>query len=310
MELKLGWISENFKIKVGMFFLAVMLWFLVVSEKSYDYSFDVPILAVGLRPGLTLAKPLPAKVRVHFHARGRELIRMLVANKPHVRLDLSALTHSRIVRLKSEMITIPGGLLVSVADIVTPDSVSVALDDFETAQVPVEPAITIPPAAGYTVLGNPNIDPPVIEVRGPEKALKALNHVQTDSLALSELKHAMEVEVRIHLPEGSGLETSTPTVKVSVKVERIGEKSIEGIKLQVQHAPRGKGVSLEPQAVRIIVSGAVSTVAGLQASDLDAWVDFNEAGSSSGWLKVHTRSPDGVEIRLVTPSEVRALVLK
>jgi YbbR domain-containing protein len=305
------WLQDNFRIKVGMFSLAILLWFLVVTEKTYDYTFNIPIASVGLKKDRTLARPIPTTARVRFHARGRELLRLIYVNKPYLRLDLETIPRNRIIKPKSDMVIIPGGLIISPIEIITPDSIPIQLDDYTQMTLPVEPILQLELTPGYVLVGQPIVEPSTAEVSGPEKAVADLKKVTTELIVREDLKHTIEVPARLVVPEEYGIETNPEIVKVRLRVERLGERSMEGVAITTRSVPSGRELITEPTEVKVQVSGAVSLLAKMQSDDLKAWVDYGDmAQMRPGWLKVHVQAPDGIEVRSVTPASSRVVVRK
>jgi len=288
-----------------------MLWFLVVSEKSFDYTTDIPILTVGLKADRALLKPLPTEATVKFHGRGRELLRLIYVNKPHLKLDLTHPPSSNLIRMKPEMVVITGGLLVSVIDVISPDSISLRLDDYRQITVPVMLASEVTLEPGYVIVGTPVVEPSQIVLMGPEKELRGIKSVSTERFIRTGLKQTVEVPLGVVLPNGFGIEASTRAVRVTVKVERLGERSLEGLPLSIRSAPAGKILEVEPKAVKVMLTGPVSLLADLRLENLTAWVDWSESESSKpGWLPVHVEPEPGIEVKMITPALVRAVLRK
>jgi len=311
MKLLPRWLRENFKVKAGMFILAVLLWFLVVSEKSYDYIVTTPIINIGLSTDRALVKPIPTEVKVKYRGRGRELLRLIYVNKPHLNLDLTHPPSSGVVKLKPEMVVIPGGLLVSILEIVEPDSIPIRLDDFRQISVPVIPTFELTFEPGYVMVGAPTIEPSQITLTGPEKALKGIKSVRTTPLVRTDLKQTFETPLDVNLPNGFGIESTSRSVFVKIRVERLGERALDGLPLTIRSAPIGKRLEIEPNAVKVQLNGPVSTIADLRLENLTAWIDWDENNPSKpGWLPVHVESEPGVEVKTITPSSVRAVLRK
>ena len=76
MDIVPNWLRRNFRVKLGLFILAVILWFMVVSQRTYEYNIAIPIKVDGLRPDKVVVNELPHEVEIKVEALGRELLRL------------------------------------------------------------------------------------------------------------------------------------------------------------------------------------------------------------------------------------------
>lgn len=325
MRLRPTWRESNFRVKLGMLILATLLWFLVVTEKAFEYSFAIPLTTVGLHPCKCLAFALPSTVRVKFHGRGKELLRLLYVNHPHLQLDLGSVTpassppsveggvaaETARLALRTEMVVIPGGLSVVPIGLIEPDSVLVTLDPLKSGVLPVRARLDLDIAPGYTILGEPEITPATVKLSGPEGALRGVNQLHTAPTALRDLRRTTEVTVGIEPPAGYGVTVTPPLVKVILRIEKLGEREIAQVSVEAVNRPPNRTTSLEPSVVKLELSGPVSLLAKLEAEDFLAWVDCREEDAARpGWRLVQVTPPAGVEVARVMPSSVRVLFRK
>jgi len=303
------WLRVNLRAKLGMFLLALLLWFLVVTEKYYDYAISIPVVVTGIAPERTLVQSIPESADVKFHARGRELLRLIYVSRPLLNIDLAHSTRSRVIHLTPEMVVVPAGLNVSPLDVVSPDSVQLRFDDLVQVSVAVTPALDLSLEPGYTLVGSPIIEPAAVQVSGPEHFLRGVKSVSTETLSRRNLSLSFETTLPLRFPEGIALEPSQKEVRIGLRVERLAERSIEGIPITTRAAPRERRLIIEPNSVRIELGGPVSLLAEIKPENFTCWVDWTEADETNpGWLPVHVEAEPGVEVTKVIPAKVRAVL--
>lgn len=291
-----------------MFILAVALWFIVVSDKMYDFTFDVPLTLKESRHGLALSQPIPSEVGVKFNARGRELLRLKWIDHPRVVVDPGSSPHSRTIHLRPEMVSIPAGISVNSVEIIQPDSIEIVLDDYRTRLVPVQSSIRALPAAGYTIVGRPAIEPENVEVRGPEKNVAHIQSIQTDTISIADITRGIEIETKLAPVQAYSVRVTPESVKVRIKVEKISERILAGVQINTRNGGAGAAYRIEPQSARVKLTGASSVVTNFQVDELYAYVDLaSPLGEKPGWYKLQVSAPEGVEIRTIEPDEVRVL---
>jgi YbbR domain-containing protein len=78
----LGW-------KIAAFLLALVLWFHVATEKTYEKTFPVKIQAVGLRRNLQVENIEPATTAVSTVATGKQLLQLMLSGGIRAYINLS-----------------------------------------------------------------------------------------------------------------------------------------------------------------------------------------------------------------------------
>ncbi len=303
------WLRENFQVKLGLFILAILLWFLVVIERTYEYAFDIPIELEGVKKSRVVMNPVPDMARVIFQARGRELLQMQFFTNPYLRIDLSSINYYYTFRPRLDMIVLPGGLAAEPIEILKPDSIPVMLGELVELKLPVSPQVKAEPAAGYVVVGDYEVHPPEVDVVGPKQKIARAKRVKTVPAELDGLKRNTELQLALVLPYGYGTVVTPAQVKVLVRVERIGERKIKGVPLTVVNSPRGREVIVDPVSVDVEVNGGISVLSDLNAEDLEAWVDYQEYNPMSGApIKVHVNLPESLELKRTSPANIRLIV--
>ena len=174
-----GWLKRNFKIKFGLFILAAVLWFLVVTEQTFDYTIDVPIEITGVKSDKVIANDPPRTAAVKFHATGKALLRLRFLDDPYLHVDLSTINYFYTFKPRVDMIVIPGGLEAVPLNIVFPDSIPIVLGERMETKLPVKPNITVKTAPGFVFNGEYEITPTLINLIGPRGELVKIDSVLT-----------------------------------------------------------------------------------------------------------------------------------
>ncbi len=309
MKLLPRWLRDNFRIKSGLFLLATLLWLLVVTQRSYEHLIRIPIVVVGLKPGKVIVNEIPALAEVKFHAQGRELFRMQFFNHPYLRLDISTISYFYTFRPRLDMIVVTGGLNAQPIDVVTPDSIQVVLGDRFELKLPVSPRIKALPAAGYTFVGEVEVNPPEVKLIGPREKIVRLTSIKTTAVELEDVKRNTELQLDLELPDIYGLKVIPPQVKALIRVERLGEHEIKRVPLKVINIPRGKEIIVDPLTVDVKISGGISLISKLEADSIKAWVDFREYDMvRRGSAPVHVELRKNAEVLQIKPADVRLIV--
>ncbi|NQT35222.1 YbbR-like domain-containing protein [bacterium] len=303
------WLRDNFRIKAGLFILATLLWFLVVTQRNYEHLLTIPIQIAGLRPGKVIVNEIPTEAEVTFRAQGKELVRLRFFSEPFLNLDLTTIKHFYTFRPRPEMVIFTGGLDAEVIDVFSPDSIEVVLGDRLEFKLPISPRITAEPADGYTFLGDFEIKPSSVQVIGPRSKIVRLESIMTDSVSMRKVKRKTELQLNLVIPDIYGIEVIPPQVKVLIRVERLGERTIKRVPLKVTNVRRGYEVITDPVFVDVRVSGGISVIADLTPDSIGALVNSREYDVRQGeGAPVHLKVPERVEVKAVFPKNVRLIV--
>lgn len=305
------WLGDHFWVKTGMLLLAILLWFLVVTEKVFEDTFDIPVTITGVPVGKTPTMGLPDSALVRFHGRAKELIRIHYVDPPHLNIDFSTISDGRVIKPKPEMVIIPGGLNISVVEIIKPDSLIMFVDDFQRTKLPVNLNYDIGFEPGYTLFDNPKIVPDSVIVSGPERIVSSMRFVQSDSIKMQDLNRTTKLTIKLVFPENRGIKCEPEAVDATFRVERLGVRDITGITVAIENSPKTGSVYLEPTQVKAEFRGSISSLARIEAKSINAWINCNEFDPGHpGWLPVHVEAPPGTELTAVTPAKLRVTVRK
>lgn len=309
MQLIPRWLRDNFKVKFGMFLLATLLWFLVVTEKKYEYTVQLPLVPTNIMDGKMITSPYPRMALVKFQATGKELLRMLFINKPELHANLATIKEYYKYPIKLDMVVMQGGIIAEPLEIVFPDSVLFVLDNKLEQELPIVSRLTVQPAAGYTFSNPIEFDPQTVKMIGPERTLGSLLSVQTDTLRLSDLKRNTRVEVVLKPPREFGVTLEPERVTAVISIERLGERKMIGLPIEARNVPVDRAIMLEPGTIDVTISGGVSKLSDLEMSDIKVWVDYDSyQPRRSKKMSVMVDVDGNLEIIDFTPHEVRLIV--
>jgi YbbR domain-containing protein len=84
-------LTNNIGWKIGGVILALMLWFHLTTEETYEENFTAEIEYSGLSEGFYVEQIEPPAAEILIAGTGKQLAYLSAANKPKIRIDLSAI---------------------------------------------------------------------------------------------------------------------------------------------------------------------------------------------------------------------------
>ncbi len=179
--------------------LAALLWFVVARDQVVERSLRVPLEYQNIPDVLEIVGDPPGMVDVRVRGASSALGRLQAGDVVAV-LDLQgARPGTRIFHLLTGQVRAPFG--VEVAQ-VAPPTVSIELEPTGRRTVPVLPVLDGEPAEGY-VAGSIRVDPPSVDVVGPESRLKKLTTATTEPIPLQGTSATVRDRVTVGVNDGA-----------------------------------------------------------------------------------------------------------
>jgi YbbR domain-containing protein len=205
---------RNLGLKFLSTLVAIMLWLVVAGERVVERVMRAPVEFQNLPAGLELVGNPPDTVEVRLRGSSGALSRMAAGDMSAV-LDLAtARPGRRLFHITSSQVTVPYGIeIVQVG----PSTLTVEFELSGIRRVRVEPDIDGRPAPGYEVIGVTS-DPDIVEVAGPETALKLLQAAITEPVSVVDQTRTVREVVTIGVPDSSLRLRSPQTAVVTVTI--------------------------------------------------------------------------------------------
>lgn len=283
--IKQFWKERHLKIWVGAFFFALLLWLLVVSEREYIHTLDIPIEIRNIPARKTLSAEIVPTAEVRFRGTGRALFQSIL---------LKSLSNFKLVldmdRIKTEYdfdlnnyykehpekVIIPDGFDIQYVSVVQPDSVHIALDDNAERAVPVRVNVSIKPAQGFVQVGELTYSPRSIELKGPKTEVIPVKTISTKWQEFKGLFSDLNVMVELDVDFPQTVEVSPTIIGINADIQSIGERIITEIPVQLLNEPSDLKVYPNPSVVSLTVKGGVDYIAQVDASDITVSIDFSK----------------------------------
>lgn len=195
---------------------------------------------------------------------------------------------------------------------ISPASVDVTVivtSDQPDKTVTINPSAIGTPAPGY-VLTRIIVEPETVKVYGAWSVLQNLLSVSTASIDIGGASQDIDVSVDITTPSGVSLGEVT-RVRVILRIEPIGEKTFENLKVTVRGWPANPEAEVELGGAlfaNVTISGAATLVAQIKAEDIQLYLDLNGLLPGEHIVNLRIALPSGKDISLVSVTPQRITV--
>lgn len=295
---------ENKGLKLMSLALAILLFFLSRQPISDVKLFNVPLEYRGLSPNVEISGDV--EQTVSLRVRGpRDLVRALTPSQLSVVADLSSKEPGdRVVQLHTTDVSLPDNGIRVVQ--IEPASIRLLLEPKVRKRVPIEAQYMGQLADGLEVY-HTFIEPPTVEIEGPQSQLNKIGYLLTETVNLSGRNKNFRATVDVETPHRS-LRVLTPSpIRLSVEVgERRRFRRFANLPVHWL-GPSASG-RLPKTTVEVELYGPASAVETLEAKDIQVGVSA-DADTGTGLAQPKVILPphiEGlVEVRSIIPKEVK-----
>jgi len=297
------WKEGHLKLWAGAFFFALLLWLLVVSEREYIHTLDIPIEIRNIPARKTLSAEIVPTAEVRFRGTGRALFQSIMLKSLSnfkLVLDLDRIKTeynfdlNNYYREHPEKVVVPDGFDIHFISVVQPDSIHIALDDNAERSVPVRINVSIKPASGFIQVGRLIYSPRSIELKGPKTEVIPVKTVSTIWQEFNGLTSDLNVTVDLDVDFPQTVEVSPASISIQADIQSIGERIITEIPVKLLNEPAELKVYPNPSVVSLTVNGGVDYIANIDASDIIVSIDFKKWRKSQAYYEPTVKHPDDV----------------
>ncbi len=287
-------------LKIFALFLAILFWFHIHTEKTYEVTRAIPIRYEMPSDTLVVVSDLPKSLEIRLRAKGKALM-ILAFRKPVYTVDLRRLRPGRrTIKLQAEALKFPEFVEYQLLDL-SPKEFQVILDRRRTRQVPIRVQLQGAPAEGYVVWSQ-EVRPESVVVSGPAKLMGRIKDVLTEPVNIQGRSKSLKKRVKL-LPPSPKFEMDPKTAEVRVQIEPLKTVTLSGIPI-VLHVRRGYQGTAIPGSLQVVLKGPRPIVDTLKPTDVraDLWITKFRSGKYK--FAVHPRYPRLLELQAQDPETV------
>lgn len=250
--------------------LSAMYWSYTVSELKSVKDLSVPLQYANIPQNLiVVGEDARRSVTVEFKG-SPDMLKRVREEDVDARIDVSKLqTGPQVVELDRENVRLPS----SVEFMRTyPKLIHFTLDRRLKDTLPLQPNFTGRTSPGTQVLSW-TIEPPMVQVEGPESLVRKLHQLPTQPVPLDGRSTGFEIPVVTgHVDSDLAIPSPSPAMLRVVIGEKRQQRTISPISIGVVHG--GKNVvTLEAPTLKVMVEGPESLVRNLAPEDFVAEVN-------------------------------------
>jgi YbbR domain-containing protein len=282
--------------------IAVLLWLAVGGEQVVERTLRSPLELQNIPEGLEVVGESPSTVDVRVRGSSSTLGQLSSGDVVTVLDTAAAKPRRQLFHLTPDQVRVPFGVEVT---FVGPATIPLRFERQSSKVIPVAPAIDGQPAPGYFI-ERVIVEPPEVEVVGPESALALLQQAATEPVDLGGATAPVRETVNIGLPDSSARLRTPRAARVTVEISPVrSEQTVRSVPVRMKNLRSALSARAEPTSVTVTVRGPDSILRTLSEDDLEANVDLSGLGPGRYALDVRLSSRHPVSFTRVLPEQVR-----
>lgn len=266
--------KKDYKAIIIVITMAFFLWLVVRMNKTYDHAYDIPLRVINNNPNKCLKYKVPDIVRVEFVGRGIDLMRLQFYDIVY-EVDISDVEDRILINLTEhpEFVHFPEDITVPVKSIIRPQQILFQLDDLREKTVPVKIRADVKTEPGYSLVQQ-EAKPDSIFIQGPAAYVDTLKRIYTKSKTFKNVGLPFTEEFEIKRTPNFYSDYSPKNVMVNFDIQRLAEKELNNVPVEVVNVPRQYDVVPLPSFVKLYIKGGEKILANAEKEDFRVVIDF------------------------------------
>lgn len=285
--------------------IAVLLWLTVAGEPIVERGLRIPLELRNTPEELFAVEGPPSQVDVRVRG-ASSVLSHLDAGDVVAMLDVDqARPGSHVFHLTPAQLRVPYGVEVIQ---VMPSAVTLKFERGGTRVVPIVAVTSGTPAPGFQV-GQIVVEPPTVEVSGPESVLKLVREAVTEPVSIEGASASLRETVTVAVADARLRLVTVQSARASVEIIPTPlERTLADVPVQVRNAPPAGRARATPAVAQVWVRGPKDVVSALGADSLVLFVDLAGLGPGRHSVPLRAEPIRDVEIVRMQPATVSVTV--
>ncbi|MCQ2096674.1 MAG: hypothetical protein MJY87_01870 [Fibrobacter sp.] len=274
----------NIALKIAALIFGILLWFLVISQRDFQLSLEVPLNFVKLSENLAIASKPPRTINITVEGKSWDLIRLRNEFQKNSDKVVSMVVDLQKTELGSTRIPLDSKNFYAPnypnVHYLEPENHLVFIDlDIDTRisrSVPVNPNVTFTPDRGYLLADVPKVTPEEIQVSGARNTIAKIINVSTANHTYDSLKVSKTYDIPLTFENFPAFVTPSDTlVHIDVNIQKMNSRTFKGIPVSLIGFFDKSQYTLTPEAVSVEITGGVNVLDSISADDIELIMEFN-----------------------------------
>lgn len=301
--------KKNLHIVILSVLFSIVIWVSITLSNDYYTNLRLPIKIINLPAGFAVGSELPDDVSLKLKAKGWKLLGLhlsgdLVYSISSIK-DIGKVNF-RLINSLTDNAWITSD--IQVID-VYPGNLSIYIDKVTNKKIPVKPDISLKFKEGFGLASNILILPDSITITGAKKVLDNIDSVLTETFVTGKLDQQKSYSLEIL--KQPGIEYSPDQIQFVVDVQKIVEKEISDISVEIVNVPYDRNVLLIPDRISLGLRGGINVLGKVKIENIFASVKYSDVVIDTlGSISPQISIPENTVLIYVKPERLKYIIKK
>jgi YbbR domain-containing protein len=292
------------KALIGSVLLAAALWSYTSLSDTYISLVKLPLI-INLPEDRAIEKNPPEKIAIEVRGSGWEIFNLVFFNsaakveidlmKEDIRDSVYRITRNDIIKNVFHLTNLQ-------AIDVVPGQIVLYTGGKISKKVPVKSNLMINPKDGFMLIGEQEINPPMINISGNKKVVDQIDEWQTSYTEINKVFQDFRINVPLLDTLQNIIQLSQSSVVISGNIQQAGELTFYDIPIIINGGSLPDNHRIYPQLLRIVVRSGINELEKLVPEDIEASIDFSDIiNDKTGYIKPNILTPEKIEVISVIP---------
>jgi len=300
---------KNLHIIILSLLFSIVLWMSITLSNDYYTTYNFPLKLVDFPKGYSSGVEIPKEVSAKLKGQGWKLFALNLGSRYDYNVSVGKGRGKKVLNLSTFLGE--NAWLSSDVEVINiqPKTVRINIERTRTKKLKVIPQINLDFKPGYGLATEIKIFPDTVEVTGPRSVMRKLNSIPTKEIILKDLDKVTQKEISfIYL---QGVTYSNDKIKLKIDVQKIVEKNIENLSVEVLNVPKKREVVLLPNKISLSVRGGIKVLGRLTNDKFKASVNYRDIiRDTLGSVQPKIVLPENTTLLFSIPERVQYIIKK
>lgn len=299
--------KKNLHIIIVSILFSLILWISISLSDEYFTTITLPLKVEDFPSGYTSSTPLPKNISFRVKGEGWRLAALNLGGKQEYIISAENDSGYKIINLYNNLTENPWlSSELALIDI-NPDTFSLMVEKVGRKKVEVKPDVQLTYKPGFGLATETIIEPDSVIVFGPQSIINNLDMIFTKPIKQSDVDSKLDLEVE--LSDMNGISYDENSVDVILNVQRIVDKNIENIPIEIIDVPQDRNVVLIPNLLSCSIRGGIDIIGKIDSKDIYAYVNYRDVVMDTlGTVSPEVETPENVQVLFVKPERLRYII--
>jgi YbbR domain-containing protein len=297
--------------KIYIFIAAILfsfiLWGSISLSDFYYTDVDLKLVLTDFPYGYTSGTKIPNNVSLRVKGQGWRLVSLNIGAESDFKVSVNGDSGKKVIGIASNLTN--NRWILSELEIIdiAPDTIVCDVEKILAKKLPVVPQLNLDFKPGYGLASDLIFSPDSITVSGPAKMVKNIEQIFTEEIELASLDSKTQ-KVAL-LPTLRGFTYSSESINLTLDVQRIVDRQIDNIEVEVLDVPPDRQVLLFPNKIGCSVRGGIEVLGKLSKENFKSYIYYKDVVLDTlGSILPQIESPVNTTVLFTKPERLRYVI--